>query len=145
MVTGTLTVAGLQAAGAKAPQLFLLIAGLSLAIAVVIARSFARSFVSDLVSILFRIFYRLEVRGTENLKKAGPNAILVLNHVSYIDAALAYSLLDKEPVFAVDRRVAQKWWARPFVNLTRAMRIDPTSPMATRALINAVRGGDRAD
>ena len=40
--------------------------------------------------------------GLENLAKAGPNAIIALNHVSFLDAALALSLLDQEPVFAID-------------------------------------------
>jgi acyl-[acyl-carrier-protein]-phospholipid O-acyltransferase/long-chain-fatty-acid--[acyl-carrier-protein] ligase len=45
-------------------------------------------------------------------------------------------------VFAIDHGIAQRWWVKPFLKLTRAMPLDPTKPMATRALINAVRGGD---
>ena len=42
-----------------------------------------------LIAFLFRVVYRLEVRGRHNLAKAGPNPIVALNHVSFLDAALA--------------------------------------------------------
>ena len=35
----------------------------------------------------------VEVHGLDNLKNAGPNPIIALNHVSFLDAALAVSLL----------------------------------------------------
>jgi acyl-[acyl-carrier-protein]-phospholipid O-acyltransferase / long-chain-fatty-acid--[acyl-carrier-protein] ligase len=96
----------------------------------------------DFLSILLRAFYRLEVRGRENLDKAGPNAIIALNHVSFLDGAVALSILNKEPVFAVDHGFAQRWWVKPLLKLTRAMPLDPTRPLATRTLIHAVRNGE---
>ncbi len=55
--------------------------------------------VRDLLSVIFRTFFRLEVKGLDNVAKAGPNAIIALNHVSFLDAAVALSLLEREPVF----------------------------------------------
>ncbi|MGH6784184.1 MAG: AMP-binding protein, partial [Sphingomicrobium sp.] len=77
-----------------------------------------------------------------NVAKAGPNAIIALNHVSFLDAPLAMSLLEREPVFAIDSGIARLWWVKPFLMLTRAMPLDPTKPMATRTLINAVKAGE---
>jgi acyl-[acyl-carrier-protein]-phospholipid O-acyltransferase / long-chain-fatty-acid--[acyl-carrier-protein] ligase len=94
----------------------------------------------DFLSILFRAVYRLEVRGAENFAKAGPNAIIALNHVSFLDAAL--SLLENDPVFAIDHGIAQRWWVKPFQKITRAIPLDPLKPMATRTLINAVKVGE---
>ena len=108
----------------------------------IIFRTLPTSPFRDFLSILFRAFYRLEVKGLENVAKAGPNAIVALNHVSFLDAALALSLLDQEPVFAIDHGIAQRWWVRPFLKITRAMPLDPAKPMATRTLINAVKGGE---
>src|SRR5258708_30374014 len=34
------------------------------------------------------------------------------------------------------------WWVKPFMNLTRAIPLDPMKPMATRTLINAVKAGE---
>jgi acyl-[acyl-carrier-protein]-phospholipid O-acyltransferase/long-chain-fatty-acid--[acyl-carrier-protein] ligase len=94
------------------------------------------------LSTFLRVVYRMEVKGAENFAKAGPNPIIALNHVSFLDAAVALSLMEKEPVFAIDYQIAQRWWVKPFLKLTRAMPLDPSKPMATRTLINAVKAGD---
>lgn len=94
------------------------------------------------LTLFFRFFYRLEVHGAENLAKAGPNPIIALNHVSFLDPALSLSLLDRDPVFAIDSGIATRWWVRPFLRFTRAFPLDPTKPMATRTLINFVKNGE---
>ena len=139
---GTLVVALLQKVGAGVPALFLGVAAIGLGAAVWIARTMPTSAFQDFLSILLRAFYRLEVRGLENLDKAGGNAIIALNHVSFLDGAVALAILSREPVFAVDREFSQRWWVRPFIRMTRAMPLDPTKPLATRTLIQAVRNGD---
>ena len=78
----------------------------------------------------------------DNLNKAGPNLIIALNHVSFLDAGLALSLRDRKPVFAIDVGIAKRWWVRPFVKLTNAMPLDPMKPMAVRSLIEAVKAGN---
>ena len=96
----------------------------------------------DFISILFRAFHRLEIEGMDNLKAAGQAPILALNHVSFLDGPLALTLTDEEPVFAIDFNIAQAWWVKPFLKLTRAMPLNPAKPMATRTLIKVVQGGD---
>ena len=95
----------------------------------------------DFAAIVFRLVYRLEVEGIENVAKAGPNAIIALNHVSLLDAEIAFSILDNNPVFAIDHQFAQKWWMKPIVKYMHALPLDPTRPLATRQLINEVKGG----
>jgi acyl-[acyl-carrier-protein]-phospholipid O-acyltransferase/long-chain-fatty-acid--[acyl-carrier-protein] ligase len=142
MVGGLLAVAVLQKAGIGVPVLFLGVFAIGLVTAVWIGRTMPTSPFQDFLSILLRAFYRLEVRGLENLDKAGGNAIIALNHVSFLDGAVALAILSKEPVFAVDREFSQRWWVRPFIRLTRAMPLDPTKPLATRTLIQSVKNGD---
>jgi acyl-[acyl-carrier-protein]-phospholipid O-acyltransferase / long-chain-fatty-acid--[acyl-carrier-protein] ligase len=142
MVVGTLAFGVLQFAALRVPMLFILIGAACLIVAVAIARTMPASGLGDFLSILFRAVYRLEIRGLDNLKDAGANPIIALNHVSFLDAALAVSLLEREPVFAIDHGIAQRWWVRPFLRFTRAMPLDPTKPMATRTLINAVKAGE---
>jgi acyl-[acyl-carrier-protein]-phospholipid O-acyltransferase / long-chain-fatty-acid--[acyl-carrier-protein] ligase len=142
IVVGSLIVAGLQALGVGTGMLFLAMGMATLGVAVAVGRTMPASAVRDFLSIVFRAVYRMEVRGAENFAKAGPNAIIALNHVSFLDAALALSLLDNEPVYAIDNGIAQRWWVKPFLRFTRAMPLDPTKPMATRTLINAVRAGE---
>lgn len=142
IVGGTLIVAALQAFGATLPQLFLLIGAANIVALVWIARTMPANGLRDFLTTMLRAMYRMDVKGADNLDKAGPNAIIALNHVSFLDAAVALSLSDKEPVFAIDYQIAQRWWVKPFLKLTRAMPLDPTKPMATRTLINAVKGGE---
>src|SRR6266436_2561875 len=118
------------------------VAALNLLAVLWIGKTMPTSALHDFLSILLRAFYRLEVRGLDNLDKAGPNAIIALNHVSFLDGAVALSILDKEPVFAVDHEFSRRWWVRPFLKLTRAMPLDPARPLATRTLIHAVRNGE---
>jgi acyl-[acyl-carrier-protein]-phospholipid O-acyltransferase / long-chain-fatty-acid--[acyl-carrier-protein] ligase len=96
----------------------------------------------DFLSILFRAVYRLEVTGRENIAKAGPNAIFSINHVSFLDAALILSIFEHEPVFAIDHTIARQWWVKPFLKVVRAYPLDPMRPLATRSLINLVKGGE---
>ncbi|WP_375465527.1 acyl-[ACP]--phospholipid O-acyltransferase, partial [uncultured Methylobacterium sp.] len=142
MVAGTLALAALQGAGLSSATLLALVAILNLIVGVIVLATLETSPFRDFLSILFRAFYRLEVRGLENVERAGANAIVALNHVSFLDAPLALSLLDQEPVFAIDHGIAQRWWVKPFLRVTKAMPLDPTRPLATRTLINAVKGGE---
>jgi acyl-[acyl-carrier-protein]-phospholipid O-acyltransferase / long-chain-fatty-acid--[acyl-carrier-protein] ligase len=111
-------------------------------VAVAILRTMPTSPMRDLLSVIFRAFYRIEISGLDNVAKAGPNAIIALNHVSFLDAAVALSFLEREPVFAIDSTIAQRWWVKPFLRFTRAMPLDPTRPLATRTLIHSVRAGN---
>lgn len=144
IVGGTLAIAALQSNGLTTPQAFLLIGVANLLMLVWITRTMPANGLRDFLTTMLRAFYRMEVKGAENLDpdKAGPNPIVALNHVSFLDAAVALSLMDKEPVFAIDYQIAQRWWVKPFLKLTRAMPLDPSKPMATRTLINAVKAGE---
>ena len=141
MAGSTVIVAILQKSGMTTSQLFILLGVASLLVAIAVGRTMPASALSDALSIIYRALFRIEVRGLDNLNKAGPNVIIALNHVSFLDAGLALSLRDREPVFAIDVGIAQKWWVRPFVKLTNAMPLDPMKPMAIRSLIDAVKGG----
>ena len=142
MVGGTIVVAALQAFHVSTPVLFIMIGLCTFGVAVLIGRTMPANAMMDFLSIVFRVLYRVELKGVENLLNAGPNPIIALNHVSFLDAALAMSLLPKDPMFAIDSAMAQHWWVKPFLRFTRAMPLDPTKPMATRTLINAVKGGE---
>jgi acyl-[acyl-carrier-protein]-phospholipid O-acyltransferase/long-chain-fatty-acid--[acyl-carrier-protein] ligase len=142
IVGGTLIVAALQSFGVTLAQLFLLLGAVNLVALIVITRTMPANGLRDFLTTMLRAMYRMEVKGAENFDNAGPNPIVALNHVSFLDAAVALSLMDKEPVFAIDYNIAQRWWVKPLLKLTRAMPLDPSKPMATRTLINAVKAGE---
>ena len=147
MAAGTVVVGLLQNEalfGAYAPSLstlFLGIGAASLVAAIVVARTMPSNAVRDLLSIIFRAFYRLEVKGLENIEKAGTPVIIALNHVSFLDAALAATLMHKPPVFAIDRSIAQRWWVKPFLRFANAVPLDPLKPMMIRSLVKMVEAG----
>ena len=144
MTVATLVVAMLQGlGGVTTPMLFIGLGVANLIVAVIIAFTMPTRPFADALSILYRAFFRAEVHGLENLQKVNqPNVILALNHVSFLDAGIALSLLGRDPLFAIDTTIAQKWWVKPFARFTRALPIDPLKPMATRTLIQAVASGE---
>ncbi len=142
MTVGGGVVAALQAAGTSIPVLLFGLAILNVIAAWVMLKTLPTNPFRDFISILFRAFLRLEVTGLENVKKAGPAPIIALNHVSFLDGAVALALTDEEPIFAVDYTIAQAWWAKPFLKLCNFLALDPSKPMATRTLIKAVDKGD---
>jgi acyl-[acyl-carrier-protein]-phospholipid O-acyltransferase / long-chain-fatty-acid--[acyl-carrier-protein] ligase len=142
MVVGALFQALLQKLGFGVPILFVILGAANLAVAIAIGRTMPASWVHDFLSIVFRAFYRLEVKGLENVAKAGDNAIIALNHVSFLDPPLAMSLLPKRPVFAIDVAMSRHWWIQPFLKFVRTMALDPLKPFSLRAIIHAVRDGD---
>ncbi|MGE5367690.1 MAG: acyl-[ACP]--phospholipid O-acyltransferase [Betaproteobacteria bacterium] len=142
MVTGAIILAVLQKFGYGTPVLFGLIGAANIAVAVAIGLTMPASWLHDFLSILFRAFFRLEVTGLDNIDKAGHNAIIALNHVSFLDPPLAFSILPKRPVFAIDVAMSRNWWIQPFLRFARTMALDPLKPFSLRAIINAVRAGD---
>jgi acyl-[acyl-carrier-protein]-phospholipid O-acyltransferase/long-chain-fatty-acid--[acyl-carrier-protein] ligase len=142
MTGSAILVALVQAAGMTTSSLFMALGVCSILVAVAVGRTMPASALSDALSIIYRTLFRIQVKGFDNLAKAGPNVIIALNHVSFLDAGLALSLRDRKPVFAIDIGIAKLWWVRPFVKLTNAMPLDPLKPMAVRTLIDAVKAGN---
>ena len=140
MVVGAVGTAALLK-GLTEPQVVILLGIANLLFAILITSKLKINVLVDFLSILYRAIFRMEVHGYENVAKAGSNAIFAFNHVSFLDAGLALSLTDRNPVFAIDHSIAQRWWVKPWLHLANALPLDPTKPMATRTLINAVKSG----
>ncbi len=115
---------------------------LSLVAVFLILRAWGNDGVKDVAAFLFKTFFGLEVRGLENLPKAGESAIIAPNHVSLLDAALMHALLPSHASYAIDTGIANSWWVKPFLKLVKAYPIDPTKPLGTRHLILAVKDGN---
>ncbi|MBK9082582.1 MAG: acyl-[ACP]--phospholipid O-acyltransferase [Rhizobiales bacterium] len=145
MVAGSLIAAALQspAVGLGEPALLIGLGALCVGAAIYLFRALPANFGGDMLNLYFRLFHRLEVRGLEHVKAAGPRAVIALNHVSFLDAPLALSLLEEKPVFAIDSGIAKKWWIKPFLKIARVFPMDPTKPLSTRGLIGEVKKGNR--
>ncbi len=88
---------------------------------------------------ILRLLFRVEVKGLENYKKAGVPAVIVVNHVSFLDGMLVGAFLPGKPLFAINTQVANQWWVRLFTNLVDVYALDPANPMAIKSLIRQIQ------
>lgn len=87
-------------------------------------------------------FYKVEVKGLENYQGLKDNVIIVANHTSFLDALLLYAFLPLEMTFAVNTHVARGWMVKLTNRFVNLFPMDPTNPLAIRALIKKVRAGE---
>jgi acyl-[acyl-carrier-protein]-phospholipid O-acyltransferase/long-chain-fatty-acid--[acyl-carrier-protein] ligase len=92
---------------------------------------------------LLRLLFRVRVHGLEHYRRAGPRLLIVANHVSYLDAVLLALFLPDRLTFAVDPRIAARWWVRPLLVFVDVVLIDPAQPMAAKALVRLLEGEHR--
>jgi acyl-[acyl-carrier-protein]-phospholipid O-acyltransferase/long-chain-fatty-acid--[acyl-carrier-protein] ligase len=85
--------------------------------------------------------YKVRIEGLEHLAEAGDRALIVANHQSFLDAALLAAFLPEKPLFAVNTFIARQWWMKPFLSLAKTFPLDPTNPLATKALIAELKKG----
>ncbi len=101
-----------------------------------------------LIKFVFRtllsLCYRVEVKGLENVERAGKRVLVVANHTSFIDALLLGVFLPGNLTFAINTWYAERWWLKPFLSLARLFPMDPTNPLASKALIKFLKEDNRA-
>lgn len=142
MALGGALLALLQFFGATVSVVLVGMAALNMLAAYLMMKKLPTNAFRDFVSILLRAFHRLEIEGLENVDKAGKAPILALNHVSFLDGALALTITNDEPTFAIDMNIAQRWWVKPFLKVCNALPLNPAKPMATRSMIKVVQNGE---
>ena len=92
---------------------------------------------------LWRVLFRLEVVGRENLGPTTAPNVLAINHVSWLDAPIVYSLMDPPPLFAVESALAKSWAARFFLRFAEARAVDPIRPLSLPRAHCEAKGGRR--
>jgi acyl-[acyl-carrier-protein]-phospholipid O-acyltransferase / long-chain-fatty-acid--[acyl-carrier-protein] ligase len=141
MVAGAGVVGALSAAGVTPPGALAISALANLVVAVWIVRLLPRTVMRAMAQWYFRLFHRAEVRGLENLPAPGARAVVVINHQSFLDGVLVAAFLPDDLVFAIDTDQARRFWFLSYV--LDLLPVDPTSPMATKTMVKAVREGRR--
>ena len=123
-------------------QGFFLLLGLANAIAsLFVARLLTQELAGSIARLLFRLLYRVEVKGMENFRAAGRKAVIVANHTSFLDGPLLSAFLPERASFAINSHVGKEWWAKPAFALFNMIPIDPSNPMALRALVDELKHG----
>ncbi len=141
MVVSTVLAGFMLSAGYTIPQLFLTIGVLNGFVAAYICKLLPEEVVKGLGRQIFRLLYRVEIKGEENIAKAGDKAVIVANHVSYLDGPILASFWPGSPSFAINTQIAEKWWARLAFPFFDFLPLDPSNPMAIKTLVRTVESG----
>ena len=91
-------------AGFTIPELFLVTAALNAAVAIYIYTLVPEFLMRFIVWLLIHSVYRLEKSGLENIPESGP-AVLVCNHVSFVDALIIAAACSRPARFVMDHSI----------------------------------------
>jgi 1-acyl-sn-glycerol-3-phosphate acyltransferase len=104
MVVSALMTGALLAAGFSIPQVFLTLAVLNTVVGFYIFLLVPEYLLRFVAFLLTRVIYRFSVRGDEHIPREGA-AILVCNHVSFVDAMLLMAASPRPIRFVMDHRI----------------------------------------
>ncbi len=121
------------------PMIFLWVAVFNVYMAIYICRLLPDALIRSLVRFILMLLYRVSVKGLENYEKAGKRVLIISNHASLLDGVLIAAFMPEKVTFAINTHIAHKWWMRPLLAVANAHQVDPTNPLASRALINEMR------
>jgi len=142
MVAGSIvTMILLQGAGLSESGALIVLGFANAAAAIYFFRRLPANFLAFLVRAVLRVAFRLEVEGAENLPRPGVAAVVAVDHVSHLDGAILFALMEEPPLIAIDRGATRRAWAKPFLALADARELDPARPLGLRALISEIRAG----
>ena len=104
MVVASIMAAALLHAGLSLPQLYLVVGLLNAAVAVYIYMLVPEFLMRFIVWMLIHSVYRLEKSGLEKIPDDGP-AVIVCNHVSFVDALVIAAACPRPIRFVMDHRI----------------------------------------
>ena len=143
ILVGAFAASAMLALNFPEPDIFLALAISHFIVAIYICKLLPETVIKSLLAAILRFLYGVELRGVENYVAAGDRAVVIANHVSWLDGLLIASMLPGKPTFAVYTHTATKWWMKPFLSLIDFFPIDPTNPYSLKSLINVVRTENR--
>ncbi len=141
MVMASILVIAVLTAGYQIQDLFWMLAIINLFVSVYIMKIIPQQTLKTLGRFLFRVLYRANIKGMQNYPKDDEPYVVVANHTSFLDGPLLMSFLPEMPVFAINKGVNEKWWAKIFTRYFDMYPLDPTQPMAVKGLVKMLRSG----
>ena len=106
MVAAAVLAFGVLASGLSIPQFYLILAVLNALVAIYIFTLLPEFLMRFLVWILINMLYRVRPTGLENIPDEGP-AVLVCNHVSFVDALLVGGSIRRPVRFVMYYKIFQ--------------------------------------
>ncbi len=124
MIVSSVGVGLLLGAGASIPQVFLVVGVLNAAVAIYIFLLVPEYLLRFLAFVLTHTVYRFSVRGEQHIPTTGA-AILVCNHVSFVDAVLLNAASPRPIRFIMDYRIFATPVLGRLFKLVKAIPIAP--------------------
>jgi 1-acyl-sn-glycerol-3-phosphate acyltransferase len=134
MVVASAMAWGLLAAGLTLPQLFLVVGIMNAAVAIFIYTVVPEFLMRFLCWLLVHTVYRLDKEGIENIPEEGP-ALLICNHVSFVDALVILAASPRPIRFVMDHQVFKTPIISFIFKTAKAIPIAPAKE--DEALLNA--------
>lgn len=122
IVAAALLAIALLNIGFSIPELFLVLAALNIVVAIYIYSLLPEFLMRFLAWILINVLYRIRITGLENVPEKGP-AVVVSNHVSYMDPILLAGSVKRPMRFVMYHRIFHIPLLRFFFEHLRAIPI----------------------
>ncbi|MFZ2990497.1 MFS transporter [Ideonella sp.] len=138
MIASSLLVGALLSAGVSIPAVFGLMALANALVAAYIFLLVPEYLLRFVAWVLSRLVYRFELRGDANIPTSGA-AVLICNHVSYVDAVLLMAASPRPIRFLMDHRIFKVPVLGWFFKLAKAIPVAPRSedPAAYQTAMDA--------
>ena len=149
IVTSSLLLSLLFKIGLQIPEVLLSLGLINLVIACYTyqitpdAEIIPTRFVYSIVRYILSILYKVEVKGIENFRNAGKRAVIISNHVSYLDSILIACYLNEDFTFAINRETASRSWVKPFLLFAKTYALDTQNPMAIKHLLKELKNNKK--
>ena len=106
---------------------FLVVAVLTGGLTILALKSLPDFLVRFVGAFLLKLIYRVRTEGLHNLPNKGP-ALLVCNHITYMDAPLLMTLYQRRMRFLVYRDYYENKWLHPLLKMMGAIPISENDP-----------------
>ena len=88
---------------------------------------------------VFEWVYGAQIKGLENLPKAGERCLIVTNHTNFMDVLLISAFIPRPIVFTISNRSIGHTLMKFMTNLVDLRPLDPVSPFAVKTMVEELK------
>lgn len=134
VVIAFLVILSLKLIGFGLLDLFIVVAVVNLFVALYMIKLLPLQTRRELFKRIFRILFNARIEGLDNLAIAGPRALIIVNHSSYLDVLLVSAFIDKKITLAISDKLIERPFIKFMANLVDVKPLDPVSPFAVKEM-----------
>ncbi|CAO4839136.1 MAG: Bifunctional protein Aas [Holosporales bacterium] len=142
MVSASLVVMILKAFHLGLLEIFFWTAAVNVLVTIKIAGYVPESLRQMMLQFIFSTFFRVDIKGYENIKKAGRRSIIIANHASFLDGLLLFAYLPFNTAFVIYHQYAYRWFAWISKGV-KIFFIDPQQPMVMKQIVQHLKSDHR--